>query len=288
MVGSLRTVRSADQAPSAVVLDGVSKRYQLRGPLVLRDIECSMQPGALTYVQGDNGSGKSTLLRILAGVTVPTRGRVTGLPARVGYVPERFPPGLRFTARQYLGHLGRVRGLPDRLTAARSGELLDLLGAPQIADTPMWELSKGTSQKVAIVQALVAEPALLVLDEAFTGLDRNAQLALMEQVRARRNAGGVVVFTDHSQRARALTPDVSLVLVAGVLQPRETAPTEAVMLVVLAGQPDGFDAAGHPGVRHVETTSNSILLHVDAEYCDVVLAKALQNELSVRCVEAVG
>ncbi len=273
-----------------MLLNGVSKRYQLRGPLVLRDIECSMQPGTLTHVQGDNGCGKSTLLRILAGVTVPTRGRITGLPARVGYVPERFPPGLRFTVRQYLGHLGRIRALPDRLTAARSGELLDLLGAPQIADTPMWELSKGTSQKVAIAQALVADPAWLILDEAFTGLDRSAQLALMEQVRACRNAGGAVVFTDHGQRARAraLAPDSSLVLVAGALQPQETAPLERVMLVVLAGQPESFDVAGHPGVRHIETTSNSILLHVDAEDCDAVLAKALQNGLSVRCVESVG
>ncbi len=64
---------------------------------MLRDVEMRVSAGALVYVQGDNGCGKSTLMRILARVTVPTRGHVTGLPAQVGYVPERFPPGLSFT-----------------------------------------------------------------------------------------------------------------------------------------------------------------------------------------------
>jgi len=272
-----------------VGLQRVGKRYTRRGPLVLRDIEMCVPAGALVYVQGDNGCGKSTLLRILARVTVPTRGRVTGLPAQVGYVPERFPPGLSFTPSQYLGHLGRVRDMPGRLVAARGGELLERLGAPAIADTPLSELSKGTCQKVAVAQALLGDPALLVLDEAFAGLDAVAQAEVMEQVRSRRDAGTAVVFTDHGQRARALIPDVRLLLVAGALQ--GTVPVgegHGVLLVVLVGRPGGFDPVRCEGVRTVEVTAEGMRLHVDVAACDAVLAAALAAGLSVRRVEPYG
>jgi len=275
-----------------VGLQRVSKRYTRRGPLVLRDVEMRVPAAALVYVQGDNGCGKSTLLRILARVTVPTRGRVTGLPAQLGYMPERFPPGLSFTPRQYLGHLGRVRGVPGRLVAARGRELLERLGAAAVADTPLSELSKGTCQKVAVVQALLGDPALLVLDEAFVGLDAEAQAEVMEQVRSRREAGTAVVFTDHGQRARALIPDVSLRLVAGALQAAGPAVPagegHGVLLVVLVGRLGGFDAAHRPGVRRAEVTAEGMHLHVDTAASDALLTAALAAGLSVRRVEADG
>jgi len=273
-----------------VGLNRVGKRYTRRGPLVLRDVEMRVPAGALVYVQGDNGCGKSTLMRILARVTVPTRGRVTGLPAQVGYVPERFPPGLSFTPRQYLGHLGRMRGMPGRLVTARGRELLERLGAPAVADTPCSELSKGMCQKVAVAQALLGDPVLLVLDEAFAGLDAAAQAEVMGQVRSRRDTGAAVVFTDHGQRARALIPDVSLLFVAGALQPAATAvpagENQGVLLVVLVGRPGGFDPVRHDGVRRVEVTAEGMRLHVDAAACDALLTAALAAGLSVRRVEA--
>jgi len=174
-------------------LQRVDKRYSRRGPWVLRDVEMRVPAGALVYLEGGNGCGKSTLLRILARVTVPTRGRVTGVPAQVGYVPERFPPSLSFSPSQYLGHLGRIRGMSKRVVVARSAELLENIGAAAVADTPLTELSKGTCQKVAVAQALLGDPALLVLDETFAGLDATAQAVVMEHVRARRDAGVAVV-----------------------------------------------------------------------------------------------
>jgi len=257
--------------------------------LVLQDVEMSVPGGTLVYVQGENGCGKSTLLRILARVTTATHGRVSGMPAQVGYVPERFPPGLAFSPSQYLVHLGRIRGMPRRVVLERGGELLDCLGAAATADTPLSELSKGTCQKVAVAQALLGDPALLVLDEAFTGLDVHAQTVLMELVRSRRDAGAAVVFTDHGQRVRALTPDMSLLLMAGVLQPALPKSQDLeVMTVVLVGRPDGFDPARFDGVRTVEVMAEGTQLHIDAAACDAVLAAALTAGCSVRRVEAGG
>src|SRR5712692_4600106 len=88
-----------------VRLDQVGKRYAIGQPWVLRDVSLEIRPGTLVRFDGRNGSGKSTLLRLIAGITTPTKGTVRGRPV-TGYVPERFPPALPFTGRDYLTHLG--------------------------------------------------------------------------------------------------------------------------------------------------------------------------------------
>ncbi|MFH8839554.1 ATP-binding cassette domain-containing protein [Streptomyces sp. NPDC017868] len=181
-------------------LEHVGRRHGLRGPWVLREVSLDLPAAALVRVVGTNGTGKSTLLRLLAGVDAPTEGRVTGRPARTAYVPERFPVALPFTALDYLVHLGRVQGLGRAAARARAGEWLERFGAAEHAGAGLAELSKGTSQKVAVAQALLADPALLVLDEAWTGLDTGARTALDTAVRERLAAGATVVFVDHDPR----------------------------------------------------------------------------------------
>lgn len=192
-------------------MDGVGRRYGLRGPWVLRDVALELPRGALVRVEGVNGSGKSTLLRLLAGVDRPTAGRVTGRPAAsTAYVPERFPAALPFPALRYLTHLGAVRGLPAATARARAAYWLESFGVAGYARTPLDELSKGTCQKVAVAQALLADPGLLVLDEAWTGLDTAARATLDAAVRARAAAGGTVVFVDHDPRRLAGEQDVTV------------------------------------------------------------------------------
>jgi ABC-type multidrug transport system ATPase subunit len=171
-----------------VRLEAVSKRYGLRQPWVVRDVTREVAAGQLIRLEGPNGSGKSTLLRVLAGVTRPTAGRVTGRP-HTGYVPERFPGGLGFSAREYLQHLARIHGLSGAAVDAAVDEWLGRLGAADYAGTPLRTLSKGMCQKVAIAQALLAGPDLLVLDEAWTGLDQAAR-AMLDAAVAERVAAG--------------------------------------------------------------------------------------------------
>jgi ABC-2 type transport system ATP-binding protein len=183
-------------------LEAVGKRYGLRQPWVIRDVSLDAVPGRLVRVEGRNGSGKSTLLRVAAGVSQPSAGRVIGRP-RTGYVPERFPPALPFTGRDYLAHLGRVNGLRAGALAASVDDCLDRLGAADYAGLPLRAMSKGMCQKIAIAQALLARPGLLVLDEAWTGLDQAARDALDAAVAERLAGGGRVLFVDHDQRRLA-------------------------------------------------------------------------------------
>lgn len=179
-------------------LESVGKRYGPRQPWVVRSVSLDVLPGRLIRLEGRNGSGKSTLLRVAAGVSLPSAGRVTGRP-HTGYVPERFPGGLPFSGRDYLLHLARVHGLRGPAAARAVDEWLDRLGAASYAGQPLRALSKGMCQKVAIAQALLARPGLLVLDEAWTGLDQAARGELDAAVAERLADGGAVMFVDHEQ-----------------------------------------------------------------------------------------
>ena len=179
-------------------LESVGKRYGPRQPWVVRSVSLDVLPGRLIRLEGRNGSGKSTLLRVAAGVSLPSAGRVTGRPP-TGYVPERFPGGLPFSGRDYLLHLARVHGLRGPAAARAVDEWLDRLGAAGYAGQPLRALSKGMCQKVAIAQALLARPGLLVLDEAWTGLDQAARGELDAAVAERLADGGAVMFVDHEQ-----------------------------------------------------------------------------------------
>ncbi|MFB7943642.1 ATP-binding cassette domain-containing protein [Kitasatospora phosalacinea] len=179
-----------------VRLAGVGKRYGRGGPWVLRDVDLTLHPGGVVRVEGANGSGKSTLLKVLAGIERAERGAVSVTGSRA-YVPERFPPALPFEARDYLCHLGRVRGLGPAEGRRRADHWLERFGITGYAGTPIGRLSKGTCQKVAVAQALLAEADLLLLDEAWTGLDQAARGELDAAVTERAAAGGLVVFVDH-------------------------------------------------------------------------------------------
>ena len=177
-------------------LDNVAKRYGFTLPWVIRDVSLEIPAGGLVRFEGKNGSGKSTLLRLIAGVSEPSRGIVTGRPV-TGYVPERFPPALPFPARDYLSHIGRVQGLTGAALASAIDACLDRLGGRELGRVPLRRMSKGMSQKVAVAQALLPGKGLLVLDEGWTGLDVEAKAALDEVVAERLAAGGSVVFVDH-------------------------------------------------------------------------------------------
>ena len=283
---------------AGVVVADVTKRYHRRGPLVLDAVSLELPPGTITQLRGSNGSGKSTLLRMLAGVTLPTSGRIVGRPPIVGYVPERFPSDLRFTPQQYLQWQGRIRGLATGVVRQRIGSLSDALGLLPVArDQTMHDLSKGTTQKVAVIQALLDSPSLLLLDEAWTGLDADAQEALSDIVVGARAAGSVIVFADHGQRASGLRPDASYVVREGTLRlvgvgvgvgVAAASDSAASMRVELLGAGDADPVGRLVGVLAVELVPGGVVVTVVASDTDALLAAVLAAGWSVRSVAPVG
>jgi ABC-type Mn2+/Zn2+ transport system ATPase subunit len=270
-------------------LEAVGKRYGLRQPWILRDVTRDIAAGQLIRVEGRNGSGKSTLLRVASGALVPSAGRITRRP-RTGYVPERFPAvGLGFSAREYLQHLSRIHGLPGRSGQAAVEEWLERLGATEYGAAPLRTLSKGMCQKVAVAQALLSRPGLLVLDEAWTGLDQPARGVLDAAVREQLAEGTAVLFVDHDLTRLADRVDERWQLagaamrVAAGLQDQaaaDQAAPGATVTIELTGLESGSvqKLARLPGVLGVEAAAEPlapIRLTVCARDCDAVLRAVL-------------
>ncbi|NUR90808.1 MAG: ATP-binding cassette domain-containing protein [Nonomuraea sp.] len=196
----------------------VSFRYRRRQPFVLAEADAELAPGDVIELTGVNGAGKSTLLRLLAGLAEPTTGRIADRPRVVGFAPDRFPAAQPFTVTAYLAHMSRVRG------GARWQPWAERLNMGHLLDSPLGELSKGSAHKVGLVQALMAEPGLLLLDEPFAGLDadtRETLPAIATEVAAR---GGIVVASDHQGGLRHLPGLRTWSVVDGHLKESTAAP----------------------------------------------------------------
>ncbi|MFJ5817067.1 ATP-binding cassette domain-containing protein [Streptomyces sp. NPDC093108] len=260
-------------------LSGVGRRYGLGGAWVLRGVDLDLPPRTLIRVEGANGTGKSTLLRLLAGIDSPSEGRITGRRPRTAYVPERFSAALPFTAAGYLVHLGRIHGLRSSEATDRARSWLARLGAADHARTPLPELSKGTSQKVAVAQALLAEPELLILDEAWTGLDTAARDELDRAVAERVTAGAAVVFVDHDPGRLAGSVDaVFRIEGTGLLAAPATraAGTGPRVRIEAAGPPGAALPAGLPGTpEHTPAVDGGVRLTVAATHSDALLRALL-------------
>ncbi|MFE9425163.1 ATP-binding cassette domain-containing protein [Kitasatospora sp. NPDC006697] len=255
-------------------MTGVGKRYRRGAPWVLRDLALELAPGALVRIEGANGSGKSTLLKLAGGIEPPSRGRVERAGRRA-YVPERFPPALPFDAAGYLRRVGGVHGLDARTAAERADHWLDRFGLADRAGTPLSRLSKGSCQKVAVAQALLAEADLLLLDEAWTGLDQASRTLLDEAAAERARQGGTVLFVDHDPHRLAGLATAAYRVSEGRLTP--TQPTAAVALppvrvVVAAGELPEL-LPGDPGRE--PGPDGTVLLRVAGEHSDALLRRLL-------------
>ncbi|MFB7213077.1 ATP-binding cassette domain-containing protein [Streptomyces sp. NPDC056255] len=246
---------------------------------MLRGIDLDLPTHALVRIEGANGTGKSTLLRLLAGIDAPTEGRITGRGARTAYVPERFPAALPFTASGYLVHLGRIHGLRASEAADRARSWLARFGAAAHARTPLPELSKGTSQKVAVAQALLAEPELLILDEAWTGLDTAARDELDRAVAERVAAGATVVFVDHDPRRLAGAVDAVFRIEGNGLRAApgaRAAETGPPVRIEAVGPPGASLPAALPGApEHTPAADGGVRLTVQAAHSDALLRALL-------------
>jgi ABC-2 type transport system ATP-binding protein len=159
-------------AGAAARLEAVSRRFGRH--VALSDASFTLEPGEVLGLLGPNGAGKTTTMRLLTGYLRPTSGRVTvgdfdaatrDAKRLIGYMPEAagLPP--HFTVRSYLKSCARIRGFGDHDRA------MELAGVSDVAARPIGALSHGYAKRVALAQALLGDPPVLILDEPTTGMD---------------------------------------------------------------------------------------------------------------------
>jgi zinc/manganese transport system ATP-binding protein len=192
-----------------VALDHAS--IKIGGRAVLADASFSIEPGEFIGVLGPNGAGKTTLMRAILGLLPPSAGtlRVFGrAPQRgdrtIGYLPQlrTVLPDLRIRGLDFIGSSlhGERWGLPSLTRKDRHmiEETLDAVGARELANRPLSEMSGGERQRLLLAQSLMGAPKLLLLDEPLISLDHRHQEVVIDVVRqVCRERGITVLFSAH-------------------------------------------------------------------------------------------
>lgn len=215
------------QLTSALIdIQGLVKAYDVLP--VLRKLDLSIARGEFVALLGPNGSGKSTLLRLVSGLSRPTAGviRVGGweLPkeaaavrAQIGLVSHKSLLYDNLSAYENLAFFARLYNLPADRAEARITEMLAQVGLGKRARDVVRTFSRGMLQRLSIARALLHDPAILLLDEPYTGLDQDASSVLDDLLRRTRGEGRTILMTTHDLSRAATLPTRVVILSRGVI-----------------------------------------------------------------------
>lgn len=184
----------------------LTKRFS--GVTAVDNVSFTIRPGEILGYLGPNGSGKSTTVKMLTGLLAPSSGgllfqgepvkdRLTEFRRATGYVPEEPFLYEHLSGREYLQLVGRLRGLPNRRTASKIDALLHLFGLHESRHSLLSSYSKGMRQKVLLSAAVLHDPAILILDEPFSGLDVTAAQVLKNLLKALTAERKMIFYSSH-------------------------------------------------------------------------------------------
>src|SRR5262249_36246924 len=187
-----------------VVLEasGIEKAYRRgvwpvrRRQQVLGGADLVLYPGEAVGLVGENGAGKSTLMKILVGALAPDAGSVTRV-GRLGYCPQEPVVYERLTCDEHFELFGHAYGMAPAQERRSRRDLYEALGFERYAATRAGQLSGGTLAKLNLGLALLADPAVLLLDEPYAGFDFDTYLKFWDLVARRRAAGRSVLIISH-------------------------------------------------------------------------------------------
>jgi ABC-2 type transport system ATP-binding protein len=257
--------------------DGLVARRRIDA---LRGVSFSVGRGEIFGLLGPNGAGKTTLIKVLLGIVRATGGQASllGLPAgsiegrrQVGYLPENHRIPRHHTANSALAFFGALSGLSGEEIRRRSGPLLESVGLAAWGKTSVRKYSKGMLQRLGLAQAMLHDPALLVLDEPTDGVDpvgRSEMRLILQRLKAE---GKTVFINSHLLQEVELVCDRVAILDRGQVLRHGTMAevtahrADADVRLVVAGAEAAVRAAltdlPNAGLLPLEAHEFAIVLH---------------------------
>ncbi len=226
--GAPGTSPAAAGAEAAALLQatGLVKRYH--GRSVVSDVDLHLRRGEIVGLLGPNGAGKTTTFYMIVGLVRPDAGQivfggksVARLPMHrrarlgMGYLPQEPSVFRKLTVEENVRAILETMDLTRRERASRLVELLGELGLEKVARQKAYTLSGGERRKLEITRALVTRPAMLMLDEPFSGVDPIAVADIQTIVRGLRDKGLAILITDHNVRETLSVVDRAYLLYEG-------------------------------------------------------------------------
>ncbi|HCW50521.1 MAG TPA: 3-dehydroquinate dehydratase [Clostridiales bacterium] len=186
----------------------LSKSYRKGEVKAVDDLTLEVPAGQIFGFLGPNGAGKTTTIKMVVGLLRPDSGSITvdgvdvlkqPLEAKrlIGFVPDYPELYPKLTGLEYLNFIGDVYGIPTDLRRRRLGELLEMFGLQDVLRDLIQTYSHGMKQKLAVIGAVLPDPALLILDEPMTGLDPKSSILFKDLMRRRCDEGKAVFFSTH-------------------------------------------------------------------------------------------
>ena len=268
--------RAREEHVSLIRTDGLTKRFG--SVTAVEALTVDVEPG-VTGLVGANGAGKSTLLKILLGLLPATEGTASVLaldvttdgPAireLVGYMPEHdcLPPDV--SATEFVVHMARMSGLPTTAARERAADTLRHVGLYEERYRPMGGYSTGMRQRVKLAQALVHDPALVLLDEPTNGLDPAGRDDMLELIRRIGAEFGIsVIVTSHLLGELERVCDGIVVIDGGRLLRHSTTASVTAQTAVVTIEVDAEHAALRDRLVAAGLVVRAVgpLMHVDVE-----------------------
>lgn len=225
---SLTQHLSADLTPfqsggggNMLELTAVSKRYGRFQ--AVRDLYLSVPRGKIFGFLGPNGAGKTTTIRMIAGVLLPTAGRILiggddlaeapqSAKSRIGYIPDRPYLYEKLTGSEFLRFVAGIWGRDGEGSEERADRFLDLFNLSHWKDELVESYSHGMRQKLLISSALIHQPELIVVDEPMVGLDPRSAWILKDLLRTYVANGGTVFLSSHTlEVVEVLCDDLAII-----------------------------------------------------------------------------
>ncbi len=200
-----------------IEVQALTKRYGAFE--AVRDVSFTVGDGQIIGLLGPNGAGKTSIMKVLTGFHRPSEGRAllngldameepVALKALVGYLPEGVPLYGDMTVAEYLLFIAEARALKPEGRRSALDKAMGACGLSGMADVRIEHLSKGYRQRVGLAQAIIHDPAILILDEPTTGLDPNQILEIRSLIRSLGASKTVILSTHILQEVEALCGEV--------------------------------------------------------------------------------
>jgi ABC-2 type transport system ATP-binding protein len=203
-----------------ITVEHITKRY---GALeAVKDVSFSVGQDQVLGFLGPNGAGKTTLMKILTGYHFPSSGNalINGISVQenpvevkklIGYVPESVPVYGDLTVDEYLAFVADARSIPKTARRQAKQAALAACGLETVSGKRIETLSKGYKQRVGLAQAIIHDPAILILDEPTTGLDPNQIIEIRSLIKALGTRKTVILSTHILQEVEAVCSQVLII-----------------------------------------------------------------------------